>query len=184
MKNYTKIAAMLIFLVIATSCNTLLGPPGSESELTLPFPADSFPYDRLIEGQPNLNLLAVQGGIYIWKTGDNWHVRIAKVAHPPVPALREPVFTGNMHIENGLVVNVVKYNLNIRNDVNFRMNDIFFRIEPENTIEGFDFQIKPTSISYCTMLDFRINGAMIPDTVHLGNSMFIPKGLPLTICFY
>lgn len=177
--------AMFIILFFAmTSCDTVLGPPGSESDFPAPPPGSPGFLDRLIEGQPNLNLISIRGGYYVWKAGNSWHVRISRIEGPPTLYSREPFFTGGIFVENGVILDVDRHKTSLFNDVLYSMKDISFRIEPRNNIEGFDFKVKPTGIKYCITLDLRVNGGSTPKHVHLGRSMYIPDTLPVTACFY
>lgn len=185
--KYIKIAALIIGIFILASCSTILGPEESEEELPL-IPSESpFPYDTYVEGHPNLDF-RVYGGFYIWKTGNLWHVRLANRRGAPFP--RGPalsggihVFTGSIHVENGMVFDPRSLNINPQSDLRFSMNDIFFRAETRaDSIEGFDFQVQPTAVEYCVNLDLRVDEVPIPEIVHLGSFMYTPDSLPLPIC--
>jgi len=189
MKYFVKTAALLLSLITSTSCNTLLGPPGSESESSFPSPADSFPYDKYVEGKPPVNL-RVQGGFYIWKTGNVWSVRVAKKIERSLlipPAW--PVLNGSIEIERGLAVDLRKQNLSRFNTVEQkRMNDISFRFELKddigNGIEGFDFTVRPAGSEYCIIIDVTVDSIPHPELVYLGSFMHNPDTLPLKICMH
>jgi hypothetical protein len=183
MNNYLKIILFFLCLNTIAACSTVLGPPNSENELPLVPSKAMNPYDMFIEGQPNLNLLTVRGGLYIWKINDSWHVRLSEIDRLqrvyPVP----PVFTGSIFVDNGILVNIVRKNVSPINEVRYRMNDLAFRFELRSGIEGFDFQLQPTGISHCVTLDFQLNGLPTPDLVYLGRTMYTPDLLPIRMCF-
>lgn len=172
------------------SCSTIAGPPDSETELAVPG-GSLAPYDRLVEGQPNQNLMTVRGGIYVWKVSNTWHLRVAKVAHPPMPVPREPIFSGSIRVDDGIIVTVRRQNLDIRSRVSQLRSEVTFDIEPRSTvqgqgdIQGFDIEIRPTTgLRHCINLDFSMNGARNPGVVHLGQGTYVPETLPLTLCYY
>ncbi len=180
-------AKTVLFCVVLfglASCNIIAGPPDAEREATIPG-GPLAPYDRLIEGQPSQNLMTVRGGIYIWKTGNSWHLRVAKVANPPFPVVREPVFSGSIRVDDGIITQVIRQNLDIMSRVSQLRSEVTFDIEPRNNIQGFDLQIRPTTgIRHCVTIDFLMNGARNPGVVHLGQGTYVPETLPLTLCYY
>jgi len=183
-KTAKKTTIFILLLLAMTACDTVLGPPGSESDFPAPPPGSPGFLDRLIEGQPNLNVIHLRGGYYVWKTGNSWHVRISRIEGPPTPYSREPFFTGGIFLDNGVILDFSRIKTKPFDDVRHSMKDISFRIEPGNNIEGFDFKVKPTGFRYCITLDLRVNDGMTPKYVYLGRSMYIPDTLPITVCFY
>ena len=178
---------MIISLLSAAACNTLLGQPGTESELLPDATGPSFPYDRYVEGKPSFDLRA-RGGFYIWKIQNAWHVRIAKRFDRPrmIPPVW-PVLKGSLLVENGLAVDIRKQNMSPSNDVRLRRNNtITFTFELRddigNDIEGFDFIVKPTHPDYCVTLDMTLDGIPRPEAVYLGSFMHTPAVLPVKIC--
>ncbi len=174
---------LLVFGV--TACSTILGPPGSEPDGPFMHHPQSLPSERIVEGQPNLSLLTVRGGMYVWKTGNSWHVRIAQVYQPHLRLALPPAYSGTIRIDNGVIVNVSHKNVGPANEVSFRMNELFFRFElrKEKEVQGFDFQVQPTGIRHCVSLDFLYNGMSSPDLVFMGSSMYNPGTLPVNVCF-
>lgn len=178
----------ILFCIGLVSCSIIAGPPDSATELSVPG-GPSAPYDRLVEGQPVQNLMTVRGGIYVWKTGNIWHVRVAKVAHPPVQVFREPIFSGSIRVDDGIIVTVRRHNLGNMSRVSQLRNEVTFAIEPRSNvqgdIQGFDLEIRPTTgLKHCVNLDFSMNGARNPGIVHLGQGTHVPDTLPLTLCYY
>jgi len=185
---HTKAALLYLCLITLVSCSTIAGPPESETELSIPG-GSLTPYDRLVEGQPSQNLMTVRGGIYLWKTGNTWHLRVAKVAHPPMPVPREPVFSGSIRVDNGIITTVIRQNLDLRSRISQVRSEVTFDIEPrinvQTDVQGFDLHIRPTTGNqHCVNLDFSMNGARNPGIVHLGSGTYAPDALPLTLCYY
>lgn len=183
MKNIIR-TAFLVSIVALAACSTILGPPDSGDEFS-PFPpGTSLPYDQFVEGQPDPRLMTVSGGMYIWKTGDQWHVRIARVDKLEPQRTFPPVYSGTILIDNGFIAGISEQNVHPTHEVRVRMNEIFFRFELRSDIEGFDFRIQPKGgLGYCVTADFRFNGMPYPDLVRLGRSMYPPQSLPVTMCF-
>ncbi|HBO83573.1 MAG: hypothetical protein A2X59_10900 [Nitrospirae bacterium GWC2_42_7] len=177
-----KIMAVLMLVVISTACNVILGPPGSGSDYPAVPPVSSLPSDQLIEGQPNLNLISIRGGYYVWKVNNAWHVRVAKLEGPPTSFSNRPFFSGTILVDNGVIRNVDRTNISPVSKVQYTMKDINYKIEPRNNIEGFDFTINPLGDRYCITLDLRVNGGLTPKLVHVGRSMYIVDTLPITMC--
>ncbi|MEW6109249.1 MAG: hypothetical protein AB1632_08830 [Nitrospirota bacterium] len=184
MNHIIKITAFILCLFAITACSAILGPPDSGNDLPLIPPEQTLSSERLIEGQPNISMMPVRGGYYVWKTGKSWHVRISKLEGPPTLYAPRPYFSGVIFVDNAIIQNVTKYNVDPFNDVRSSMKDISFRFELKKDIEGFDFDIKTLGVKYCITLDLRVNGNMTPKSVHLGRSMYMPDTLPVTICSY
>jgi hypothetical protein len=184
MKNLTKIISFVFLLFLFSACNTVLGPPGSENDLPPLESGPVIPYDSYIEGQPNLDLAASRGGLYIWKEGDNWHVRLANVEGLHAFDFEYPLFSGVIEVRNGMIVNVEEQNVYPSNEVRAAgMSSIYFDFELKSGIEGFDFRIQPTHIDYCVVLDLQFNARPSPRLVNLGKTMFNPEAVPVPICF-
>jgi hypothetical protein len=175
-------AILIILFIFLGGCNFILGKDDSGTRPGEPGMVE--PYDLYIEGQPDGALMRIEGGYYIWKTGNTFHVRTTGPERlritPPVP-----VFSGIIHVDTGFVINVVRQNLAPFDEVRLSAHDLGFHIELKNDIAGFDFDIRPAFGShYCLTLEPRYNAALDPRMVHLGRTMFIPRSLPLTACFH
>ena len=181
-----KFLCLFLLPLLLGSCATIAGVgesgPSPEAEGT-------FPYDQYVVGKPNIDL-RVEGGCYIWREGNNWHVRIAKkLDRPRTLSIIGPVVTGKIHVRNGLVGNFSQFNVSTLNDVRFFQRNISFKFELRNDnmgndVEGFDFAVKPTSPEYCVIFNILVDGAEMPGIVHLGNFMHIPDKMPLKICLH
>jgi hypothetical protein len=183
-----KIVFIMMLIAVSTSCSTILGPPGSESDYPAVPPISSLPSDQLIEGQPNLNLIPIKGGYYVWRVNNSWHIRVVKLEGPPTSFSNRPFFSGTILVDNGVIRDVDRTKISPVNKVQYTMKDINFkiepgnRIEPGNNIEGFDFNVNPLAARYCITLDLRVNGGLTPKLVHVGRSMYVPDTLPITMC--
>jgi len=180
-----KLTGLLIVPFLLGSCATIAGVDESGPE---PKSERTFPYDRFVEGKPNLDM-RVEGGCYIWRDGNNWHVRVAKIIdRPRTLSITGPVITGKIRVKQGLIVNFSKQNIIIPNDARFVRNNITFKFEMRNdtgdNIEGFDFTIKPTGIDYCLTFDFLTDGVPTPGIIHLGSFLHIPEEMPLKVCLH
>ncbi|MCL4475405.1 MAG: hypothetical protein M1508_04145 [Nitrospirae bacterium] len=182
-KDHAAGVTMLIFcLLAAAGCDVILGPPGYEPPLSSNPPGEPIPLDMVIEGEPNLNLITVRGGYYIWKTGDTWNMRVAKTDMPHITAFPKDVFTGAVSVENGFIANVVNQNVKPFDDVRSTPNGILFRLEGEREIKGMSFQVQPMGIEYCVSFDLRVNGAASPQYVFLGKALYVPEAVPMRVC--
>lgn len=181
-----KLLAISMTSFLLVSCATLAGVGESGPS---PKEEDTFPYDRYVEGQPNIDL-RIEGGCYIWREGNNWHVRIAKkLDRPRTLSIVGPVVTGKIHVRNGLVGNFSEFNVSTLNNVRFFQKNISYKFELRNDnlgndIEGFDFAVKPTGPEYCVIFNILVDGAAMPGIVHLGSFMHIPDTMPLKICLH
>lgn len=180
--RYLKTVMTLLLLTAAGGCATIAGV-GEEPQ---PMPAVSeFPYDRYVEGRPNLDF-RVQGGFYLWREGNSWHVRAAEqLDRPRIPSAVWPVMTGRLSIENAIISDVRRVSLPPFDYVRQKRKDVSFRFEFRDLVgdaRGFDFTVRPTSLDYCVTLDFLVDGVARPGIVHLGSFMHIPETLPLRIC--
>jgi hypothetical protein len=183
MKNQIrKISVMLMLVVLSTACNTLLGPPGSETDYPAVPPVSSLPSDQLIVGEPNLNLIGLRGGYYVWRVNNTWHLRVAKLEGPPTSFSNRPFFSGTISVNDGVIRNVDRTNVSPVSKVQYTLKDINYKIEPKTNIEGFDFNVNPLGNRYCITLDLRVNGGLTPKLVHVGRSMYVPDTLPITMC--
>lgn len=180
------LTAVLIFagLTAVAGCSTVLGPPDSESggmESHTHANHES-QYELFFEGQPNQGMLNVEGGYYLWRTGNVWHVRVAKSDRFRFDSSLNPVFTGEVKVEKGIVVNLSRHQVDVSNDVRQRKDNITFRFRLRNDVEGFDFSVKPFGVRYCVTFDLKMDQSNNPSIVHLGRSMFVPDKMPLISC--
>ncbi|MDA8078854.1 MAG: hypothetical protein M0Z79_07940 [Nitrospiraceae bacterium] len=177
-------AALSVVLLLAISgCATVAGV-NEEPQNAPPYPTS--PYDKYVEGKPNLDPRA-QGGFYIWRNGNSWHVRVVEKAEQPrVLSPVWPIITGTISLENAVVTNVRRVNIPPLDDIRYRRENITFRFEMRESvarqIAGFDFKALPSSIDYCITLEVFVDGNPRPGIVHLGSFMHIPETLPLRIC--
>lgn len=181
-----KLLRLTLVTFLLCSCATIAGvdesgpSPGAEG---------TFPYDRYVEGQPNIDL-RVEGGCYIWREGNNWHVRIAKkLDRPRTLPIIGPVITGKVHVRDGNMTNFSGFRLTGLNDVRLLRKNISFKFEIRNDnlgndIEGFDFTVKPIAPEYCVTFDILVDGAAMPGIVHMGSFRHIPETMPLKICLH
>ncbi len=189
MRNISLLYKALAFFMapfLLASCATIAGVgeegPSPQAETT-------FPYDRYVEGQPSIDL-RVEGGFYIWRQGNDWHVRVAKkLNRPRTISVIGPVIAGKVRVKDGLLANFSNFNLSTLNNVRFFQRNIAFKFELRNDnlgndIEGFDFAVKPTAPEYCVTFDFLVDGAAMPGIVHLGSFMHVPEMMPLKICLH
>lgn len=173
----------LITLVIA-GCSTVLGPPDSESEdMNSPeFGTHNSRYDLFFDGRPNPGMFTTDGAYFLWRDGNVWHVRIARADRFRFDSSVTPVFTGEVKVDKGIVVNLVKHQVDISNNVDQGKDGIAFRFKLRNDVEGFDFTVRPFGIRYCVTFDLKIDQKNDPAIVHLGKSMFVPNTLPIMSC--
>jgi hypothetical protein len=186
MRHFIKIAVLLCCLSVMASCATISGvnEPGEPPESI----ETTFPYDKYVEGKPRVDL-RLEGGFYVWRTGNEWSVRIAKkIDRYRMPLNLGVVVNGRIEIENGITYDTKMQNLGPLDDVRQRRNDISFKFELRdnigNEIEGFDFKVRPTGMEYCVTLDLQVDGQARPGIIHLGSYMHIPETLPLKICLH
>lgn len=180
MKHLRRTVVFISSLFAITACETVLGPPGSEAPFLTTVPSP--PFDVIIEGEPNINSITINGGYYIWKVGGLWHMRVAKINVPRFAYPRD-VFVGSIRVENGFITSG-RQTVTFPDEIRVGVSDIFFRFEVDRAIEGLDFSIRPAvGFEYCVSVDVQINGLMNPELVHLGRSMFTPNALPIGMCF-
>jgi hypothetical protein len=184
MNNAVKTALLLFCLSVVASCATIAGvnEPGEPPESA----ETTFPYDRYVEGKPNVDM-RIEGGFYIWRIGNEWYVRIAKKLNRfRMPPQIGTVVTGRLKVDDGITYDIQRHDFGPLDDARQRMNDISFKFnlrdEFGNDIEGFDFKIRPTGLEYCVILDLKVDDKPRPGIVHLGSYMHIPETLPLKIC--
>lgn len=183
-RNHTARMMVLVFCLLAVAgCDVILGPPGYEPPLSSNPPGAPIPLDMVIEGEPNLNLITVKGGYYIWRTGDTWNIRVAKTDLPHITFPKD-VFVGAVSVENGFITNVVNQNVKPFDDVRSSPNDIVFRLEleREREIKGISFRVQPMGIEYCVGFDLKVNGTANPRFVYLGRSLYVPEAVPMRVC--
>lgn len=173
------LSALCFFLV---SCDTVLGPPGSESPL-LQASGAQLPHPAMFEGQPDMSAVRAGGGYYIWRIGNTWHVRAAKTDRFGFATPGQPtIYEGSIHVEHGAVANLQKQNTTLLSDVRLKQKTIVFRFDLRNDVEGFDFSVRPQAPEYCMTFDLQQNREQLPTIVHLGRSMFVPDTIPLISC--
>lgn len=183
--KYMPMLLAVALLATVSGCATIAGV-GEEGPQAMP-PDTTFPYDRYVEGRPNLDF-RVQGGFYLWREGNSWHVRAAEqLDRPRTPSAVWPVMTGKISIENAILADVRQVNIPPLDYARQRRRTISFRFEfrdgmPGGEPRGFDFKVQPTSLDYCVTLEFLVDGVARPGIVHLGSFMHIPETLPLRIC--
>jgi len=177
-----KISALIALLLLSAACDAILGPPGSESDYPAVPQVSSLPSDQLIEGQPNLKLINISGGYYVWKDGNSWHVWVSRLQGPPNSFSVRPFFSGVIQVDNGVIRDVDRTKISPPGQVHYTLRDLNYRIEPLTEIEGFNFNVRPMGSRYCIKLDLLVNNGSTPKLVHVGRSMYVVDTLPLTMC--
>jgi hypothetical protein len=174
---------LLLFLCIfLVSCNTILGPPGSEPAM-MEAAGAPFPHRAMLEGQPDMSAIRAGGGYYLWRNGNTWHVRVAKSDRFGFETPGQPtIYSGSVRVETGVIVDLQKQNSTLLSDVRLKQKAVVFRFDLRNDVEGFDFSVRPFAPEYCLTFDLKRNKEQLPDIVHLGRSMFVPEILPLVAC--
>lgn len=179
MKHSILKAALLFLILNLWACDTVLGPPGSEPPE--PPPGSYVPYDQMVEGQPNPSIITAQGGFFVWKEGNDWHVRTARLNMPHVVYPKDFV-TGKIAVEAGLLVTNTR-SATPPDDIRVGINDIYFRFEVEKDVKGLDFSVRPTNVfGYCVNFDVQINNLTNTQWVYLGRTAYSPVPLPAKIC--
>lgn len=183
--KFTRYIAVLFLPLLLASCNVIAGPPGSEYNLSSCDTAQTFPYDGYLEGQPTVDL-RLTGGVYVWRNGNNWHMRVAKKwVRPQFAMPQDPVVSGRIAIDRGIVFNPRKVDVSPLNDARFSQEEIAFRFDFREglgrEVEGVDFTVKPLGGDYCITLDIRLNGAPQPGIVYFGRFARTPENMPLTV---
>ncbi|TAN41824.1 MAG: hypothetical protein EPN25_04295 [Nitrospirae bacterium] len=188
MKNSLMIKNLLFTaaLSLLASCATIAGVDepyyGKRSAVT-----DSrFPYDKYSEGKPTADL-RLQGGIYLWRVGNFWSVRVAKKLDRVRPlSVFGPVIAGTVSVDNGITSGLKVQSKSPLSDVRLRRNEVIFKFEMRDDmgsdIEGFDFKVDPKGLDYCVTFDIQVDGVSRPGSVHLGSFMHNPDEVPVTIC--
>lgn len=181
-----KSIVIFIFCFGLSSCATIIGTDEPD-EGAPPFAiAQTFPYDRYVEGKPNFDL-RVRGGIYVWRIGNQWSVRVARTLATRLPLEPfGPVVSGTVKIEKAIAVDLKRYHLNQVSDVRMMYRELTFRIEQRddigNDVQGFDFTIRPTGLDYCVTFDVAITRPSDTGKIYIGSFMHEAAELPLTIC--
>lgn len=170
-------------LMLIPSCATIAGVNEEPLQRAV---EPGFSYEKYIDGAPGTDM-RVEGGFYFWRTGNIWHVRLArKNIRPRSPGLTGPVVTGSLQIRDAVVYEITRHGMGMQDDVRQKMNDIYFAFELREDrpgdVEGFDFRLRPTGLDYCVTLDLMVEGVPRPGIVRLGSYMHIPEALPLNIC--
>ncbi len=178
----TRVMILLLLVTFLASCNTVLGPPGSEPAMMDPS-GSRFPHTAMLEGQPPLVSMRAEGGYYVWRTGNTWHVRVAKSDRFGFETPGQPtIYSGNIHVETGVIADLQNQNTTLLSDVRLKQKAVVFRFDLRNDVEGFDFIVKPFAAEYCLTFDLRRNKQKLPEIVHLGRSMYVPDTMPLVAC--
>lgn len=151
--------------------------------MPIPYPPDT-EYELFVDGEPDRGFIAAEEGYYLWRDGNSWHI-VANKKFRSIPIDGDvPLFSGRIHVENGIISHLRRSETTRQHDVRLRGRDITFEFEPLDDREGFSFRVQPRGVKYCISFDLRVNGAFVPELVHLGNTMHRPKILPLVICPY
>lgn len=170
-------------LICLAGCAAVFGPevpePVSPGHSVLATP----PYDRLIEGAPDSRLLIARGGLYIWKEGDAFTVRMSRLdRYQPYPS--GPRLSGSVKVDRGFLYNLRRHETNPLDEIRFGPKEVSFLFRLKADVEGFDFSVRPAALGYCITLDFAVDDAPSAGLVHLGRSLTNPPEIPLTICCY
>ncbi|MBA4373422.1 MAG: hypothetical protein C0402_11255 [Thermodesulfovibrio sp.] len=177
-----KVLLLALSGLLLSSCNAVLGPPGSEPSLLQPGGAQ-FPHTAMFEGQPDMSAIRAGGGYYLWRNGNAWHVRVAKSDRFGFETPGKPtIYSGSIQVESGVIAGLQAHNTTLLSDVRLKQKTVVFRLELRNDIEGFDFSVRPFGPEYCLTFDLKRNREQRPEIVHLGRSMFVPETMPLVAC--
>ncbi len=182
MKRIFAAMALMTCFLATTGCETLLGPTEAQPPAPENPPLLSPPYDMMIEGAPNLTMIAAKGGYYVWKTGTSWHLRVARTDLQP-RTLPQDYFTGTINVEGGYIADVAGQNVQPLDDMRPEPHAVSYRFEVLGEVKGLDFVVRPTMSEYCISLDLRINDGENPAYVRLGSGMVVPDAMPVRICF-
>ena len=176
----------ILFLLSLMSCSTILGPEGSEPGLSPDQPLSFSPYEKAVEGEPNLRAVSVRKGYYVWTDRNVWHVRIVRPDGLGQPRIFPvgPIFAGTIVVEGGGIIDLVRLNTTAFDEIRYGGREVRFRFDPRNDIEGFNLTIVPTGPEHCVTTDLLVDGAAAPELVHLGRTMLIPNVSPIRMCFH
>jgi hypothetical protein len=177
-KKFLKLlnSVFILLSLLITGCATIAGVDSGEEA-----PFIVIPDDRDIRGEPRSDF-RLEGGIFYWKTKNTWHVRFARPYTAPRPIPEGTIFSGNIRVEDGIILDVRRYNVSPPNELRRLRDTISFRFEIKEQVEGFDFIIQPVTSQYCVTSDFRINGIYSPELIRLGEFMHRPDSIPFRIC--
>lgn len=186
-----KTCVLFLLSLFLVACATIAGPEDDQPPPGVPVPgayAVTNFYDRYVQGKPDIDL-RLEGGIYIWRNGNAWSVRVARrMGGARENAVFGPVYSGTVQFDRATVVDVKRRHISPPGNLLSRQNEIAFKIEQGDTIgndiEGFDFRVRPTGLDYCVMFDFLKDGAARPDMVRLGSFRHKIEELPLRICLH
>lgn len=181
MNHFLKSLLFLICLFILPSCKTVFGPPGSESDMPIPYPPHR-EYGLFVDGEPNKGFIVAEEGYYLWRDGNVWHIEANKRSRSMPLHADVPLFSGRILVEEGIISHLRLSETTHQYEVRIRGHDIAFRFDRRGDLEGFSFEIQPLAVKYCMTFDLLINGVFVSELVHLGRSMYRPKILPLVIC--
>lgn len=186
MRIYGVRTAVFFLLAAAlfsfSACATITGISDTDDPSQPTMPADTSPYEAYIEGKPQHDMKTM-GGFYIWKSGDNWSVRLARKMDVPRLVNVDPAITGYVRAENANIVSMKKQNLPFSSDAVMQRNQISFRSKLQNDIEGFDFRIQQTGRDFCVVFNVEVDGVPKPGITHLGAFMNNPDEMPVRVCF-
>lgn len=168
----------LVFIFLLTaSCATIAGIEEEE-----PIFHDFATLDeRDISGQPRIDF-RLEGGVYYWKTANTWHIRFARPYASPKPIPEGTFFSGNIRVKDGIIIDLKRYNVSPFNDLRRIRDNISFRFEIKEEVEGFDFIIQPVLSRYCVVTNIKINGIYAAQLIRLGEFMHRPDAVPMEIC--
>ncbi len=177
-KNFfgTARSLFIILSLISSGCATIAGVNDVDET-----PFIAIPDDRDIRGEPRVDF-RLDGGIFYWKTKNTWHIRFARPYTAPRPFPEGTVFSGSVRVEDGIILDVRRYNVSPLNELRRLRDTITFRFEIKEQVEGFDFIIQPVTSQYCVTSDFRVNGIYSLELVRLGEFMHRPSSIPFRIC--
>ena len=182
MKRIIMAATCSACFFATAACDTILG----SSELQPPLPGNppilSQPYDMLIQGEPNLNLITVKGGYYVWTDGNSWHVWVARTDAQP-RNFPYDFFTGAIRVEGGYITNVETPSIRPPDDIRLEQGSIFYRLEVQREVKGINFRVRPILSECCITFDLQVNGLASAEYIRLGRGMVTPDTAPIKMCF-
>jgi len=186
-----RTCTLLLLSLFLVSCATIIGTEEDEPPPGVPLPetyAVSSFYNRYVQGKPDMDL-RLEGGIYIWRRGNSWSVRVARrIGDVKERAVFGSVYSGTVQVKGASLVDVKRHRINPTGDLRSIKNEIVFKIEQGDTvgndIEGFDFKARPTGLDYCVTFEILKDGVARPDIVRLGSFRHKIEELPLKICLH
>lgn len=178
--NRTLLRSILsVVLLFSLGCATIAGvDEGGDGSLPSGF---GLPHDSSIQGEPRIDM-KIEGGIYYWKTANIWHIRFARPYSASRPFLDRTIFSGQIKVEDGIIIDVRRFNVSPLNEIRRFGDTISFRFEIKDDVEGFDFIIQPVLSRYCVTSELRVQGIYAPELIRLGEFMHRPDEVPFKIC--